>query len=510
MYIPDFSDPALSALLNDRGLTRRGETFLDLLRKFFDRVKDYPNMTAVEKNQAWRYLTEGRLMPATQLLVGATAPDKSVGSCTVIDFDLSQPSRTFELLEERSILGEGVGIDLTKTANPAATAQAINERLKVLSDKLRAEKQRPPALMLTCSSDHPRVEEFCRVKAGADLNDWVANISVKIESVDGLLRLMDTVSNGIHSNGEPGVLFSSEIDESNPNPEMPYVSTAPCAEAMLALDEQCVFVTVNVAAHIRDGQVDFDDFGDSCYIAALLANAVIDNAPNLSISTKYKRKIGIGLCGLHTALIYLGLEYEKSERLSSDLGEILSFRTKFASMQVAKRSNPYPGFSASRWNEPRWRENKFRAKAGRIPVFEWIELMSQITLNGLANASTVCFPPTGVSSDILGVSKSYEPHFALNNRQGIASTRQEKVPAEVTWANDAGVSESVLKTALQISPQNHLRIHRAFSKWSDDSGSKTVNLPESTTPGDISRLLLDSWDAGVKGLTMFREGCIDA
>ncbi|MEP1208408.1 MAG: hypothetical protein ABJM29_10470 [Rhizobiaceae bacterium] len=507
MYRPNFTDPTLSILLRKRGIIAADQEFPSVLRKFFDCVQKYELMTGEEKWMAWEHLQSGKMMPATQLIVGATQPKKSLGSCTVINCDTEQLDRTFDLLEKRSIMGEGVGIDLSNTSDPLATALAINKHAKRLSDELIQKNERPPALMLSCSSGHGLVEQFCMLKNDAAPKDWVANISVKIEREAHLKRLLPTISAGIHKNGEPGVLFNHNIERSNPNPEIPYVSTAPCAEALLATDEQCIFVTVNIAAHVCNGYIDFVSFAKSCRVAALVANAMIDSTQELSDTTKYKRKIGIGVCGFHTALIYLRLPYATSEKLCGDIAEVLSFESKLASLHIAQRSAPYPGFSVSRWNEHLWREAKYKPTSGKVPAPYWRKLMAQIGSCGLANSSTVCFPPTGVSSDILGVSKSYEPHFTLTNRQGIASSRVEKTPHEVSWANANGVSQNVLRTALEITPVEHLKIHEAFSRWSDDSASKTINLPCSTTAQEISALVADAWKSEMKGLTMFREGC---
>ena len=506
MYQPNYMDPALSTLLKHRGIIAATDDLFTLFRKFYERVEATEYLTANEKRTAWEHLLAGRIMPSTQLLTGATQLKKSLGSCTVIPMNAADPSQTLDSLEKHSILGEGVGIDLTNMPDPCATALLINRTAKQLSEELQRKNERPPAIMLTCSSKHTRSEEFCNLKYEEDLGDWVANISLKVESDKDMQRLIPIISKGIHKNGEPGVLFMHRIEDLNPNPELPYLSTAPCAETLLASDEQCIFVSVNIAAHVREGRFDYPLYASSCRSATRIANAMIDaGTSQLSKTTLYKRKIGIGVCGLHTALIYMKTPYAQSLELSSHLGEVLSYQTKQTSMLLAKRHGAYPGFSSSRWKNRSWRKSKYRATTGCVSAHAWRELMDQIAIHGIANSSTVCFPPTGVSSDILGVSKSYEPHFTFSNRQGIASRRVRKLAPEVIWAKANRAPPGVLQLALEIPPNIHLLVHEMFSKWSDDSGSKTINLPHETTTKEISQLLMKAWKMDIRGLTMFRE-----
>jgi len=65
---------------------------------------------------------------------------------------------------------------------------------------------------------------------------------------------------------------------------------------------------------------------------------------------------------------------------------------------------------------------------------------------------------------------------------------------------------SYFKTAGEISPEDHIKMLILFSKYIDSAVSKTVNLPNSATVGDVKKAFLLAMENGVKGITVFRDG----
>ena len=59
-----------------------------------------------------------------------------------------------------------------------------------------------------------------------------------------------------------------------------------------------------------------------------------------------------------------------------------------------------------------------RHRCGAIPTSAWRDLEGLLLRDGIRDAVVVAFPPTGIVSELLGVSKSYEPHFELQVRGG--------------------------------------------------------------------------------------------
>ena len=58
-----------------------------------------------------------------------------------------------------------------------------------------------------------------------------------------------------------------------------------------------------------------------------------------------------------------------------------------------------------------------------------------------------------------------------------------------------------------ISPQGHIAMMAACQPFVSGAISKTVNLPESATAGDIEELLVESWRLGLKAVAIYRDNC---
>jgi ribonucleoside-diphosphate reductase alpha chain len=168
------------------------------------------------------------------------------------------------------------------------------------------------------------------------------------------------------------------------------------------------------------------------------------------------------------------------------------------------------------------------------------------------NATRTSIAPTGTLSIIAGTSASIEPLFALAyRRQGVlgGKTLVELNPLFLRYVRQKGfyspqleehllrsgtlrgfpcgdtgaprraetgqpeslvpLPESIcrlFRTALELTPEEHLRIQIAFQKHVDNAVSKTINLPESATPEDIANIYCQAYEAGLKGITVFRYG----
>jgi ribonucleoside-diphosphate reductase alpha chain len=81
-----------------------------------------------------------------------------------------------------------------------------------------------------------------------------------------------------------------------------------------------------------------------------------------------------------------------------------------------------------------------------------------------------------------------------------------------TLADVPGVPEDarrLFQTALEIAPEQHLRIQAAFQKHVDNAVSKTINLPESAPAEQIADIYRHAWELGPKGVTVYRYGSKD-
>jgi len=218
------------------------------------------------------------------------------------------------------------------------------------------------------------------------------------------------------------------------------------------------------------------------------------------------RKIGLGIMGWAEALSLLEIPYESDAAL--DLAEILmkfiATRSRDASIGLAQERGPFKN----------WEKSIFYP---RTPI---------------RNATRTSIAPTGTISIIADTSSSTEPFFALAYQR--KHVLQDEILEEInknllhylvvnglnrsdiideimetgTLENLTGIPEPVkciFRTALEIHPQWHLRHQAVFQKYTDNAVSKTINLPQDSTPSAIGEIYQDAWKQGLKGITVFRN-----
>jgi ribonucleoside-diphosphate reductase alpha chain len=151
----------------------------------------------------------------------------------------------------------------------------------------------------------------------------------------------------------------------------------------------------------------------------------------------------------------------------------------------------------------------------------------------LRNATRTSIAPTGTISILAGTSASIEPLFALAYRREHVlgeQTLTELNPLLLRYARQHGFyseefvrqlqvrgtlaglpgvpapAQELFRTALEISPEAHLRMQAAFQKHTDNAVSKTINLPHEATVETVEEVYRQAWEWGCKGITVFRYG----
>ena len=149
------------------------------------------------------------------------------------------------------------------------------------------------------------------------------------------------------------------------------------------------------------------------------------------------------------------------------------------------------------------------------------------------NATYTTIAPTGSISIIAETSSGIEPIFAVvyqksnileNNTFFEVNPIFEKISKKEGWYSQAlvqkiirnggkvtGIPEvpkhwqRVFRTALEVTPEWHVRMQAAFQRHVNNSISKTINLPHDATVEDVEMILKTSYEQGLKGLTVFRD-----
>ena len=418
------------------------------------------------------------------------------------------------------------------------------------------------------NSNHPDIERFITAKDGnKSLRNF--NISVLImpdfwehyenntpyplvNPKDGTVVktvnprvLFDKIVYQAWESAEPGVIFFDKVNDYNPFYEHlgPIVTTNPCGEVLLYPNEPCNLGSINVWAFAKQDEegnayVDWDALKEvtrSC--TRFLDNVIeVNNFPlkaieEMSLAT---RKIGLGIMGLGDLLYELRLPYntEEGRKFMEQLMEFIAYWSKMESIELAKARGNLPYYDKSFY------------KKGRLPIrgadlreewhFDWDKMSEDIKRHGIRNGYTTIIAPTGSISMIAGCSSGMEPVYSIVFEKNVkvgsfyyVDPAAEKVLREEGLYNDKLMEDinehkgsiqrieyvpervrKALVTAMDITPEDHIRALASFQKWVDSSISKTNNFPADATVEHMRDSYILAYKLGCKDVTVFRDTSI--
>jgi ribonucleoside-diphosphate reductase alpha chain len=329
-------------------------------------------------------------------------------------------------------------------------------------------------------------------------------------------KVFDMIINMAWRNGEPGIVFIDRINRDNPTPKLGEIeSTNPCGEQPLLPYESCNLGSINLARMLSYDagrySVDWDKVRDTIHWSVRFLDDVIDvnryPLPQIGDMTRSNRKVGLGVMGFADMLLTMGIPYDSDEAL--DLGrKLMRFvddEGHKASVALGKERGSFPNFNDS-------------TLKGRFDV--------------LRNATVTTIAPTGTISIIAGASSGVEPIFAVayvrnvmdkdilpevnpifeavSKAKGFHTDElMKEIAAKGTVKGIRGIPEDIKRvfvTALDISPEWHVKMQAAFQEHTDNAVSKTVNFPGEATPKDVEDVYVLAYKLGCKGVTVYRYG----
>ncbi len=326
-------------------------------------------------------------------------------------------------------------------------------------------------------------------------------------------EIWNGIVDGSWKNGEPAILFDGHINNDNMLIKVGRIeSTNPCGELPLLPFESCNLGSINLSKYFVNGSIDTTSLKEDTKKCVHFLNNVIDkNAfplDKIKEASNNSRKIGLGIMGYHDLLIKMRIPYDSNEALNV-LDSILKLIRETAeeeSHKIALEFGSFPLHALSEWEKP------------------------------MRNANVCCIAPTGSISLIAQCSPGLEPLFSLVYKRtntvnkeflmvndlfdadlkkmiGDDKALYEKIITEIYQKGSLqeidiipDAVKAVYKTALDISPEWHVKTQARAQKWIDSSISKTVNLPNNATKEDVARIFIQAYDSGCKGLTMYRNG----
>lgn len=402
------------------------------------------------------------------------------------------------------------------------------------------------ALLMSLDAKHPQINDFIKIKSDLQkINN--ANLSVEVddefmEAVDLYYKTGERKTLHIKSNfkgypdydivpidiyklmmehaykyAEPAVLYMNRFKNYN---IMEHVtsynieSCNPCSEQPLAPHSMCALCSFNLSEYVLNpftdkAYFDFESFGKDMYSAVKAMDSMIDenmdNHPlkeQIEMATKF-RNIGIGAMGTYDMLIKLGVAY------SSDAGidfirEFFHqmFRVAvFASSDLASKLGSFPGYE----------ECVFDSEI--IKNHFSMEEIKDLKSKGLRNCSLLSIAPTGTLATMIGCSYSTEILFAKSyDRKTVSLGGKEEIhkvyPNIIKDYIEHGgnIDDPILETAYTIDPYRRIEFQKAVQDSVDTACSVTFNLKEDVSQEYIEKLYLSGWKAGLKGISIFRDG----
>ena len=500
------------------------------------------------KNKTLNFVEDAEIVLGTSLYTNLLRDKRPMGACIVLPYDVRKDQSYIKKeLEPHILNGVGTGFDLSETKNPVETLNALNEILKEYDSKT----ERPPAGIAILDVTHSDILEFINAKRNVDFNGWRFNISVAIPNEfmqkvtnNENVKLMNgkevsaksiysAIIDSMHYCGEPGIVFKDRVEATNPLPNHKYRGMASCAEIGLEEGEMCLFSHINLSKFLdkNSNKINYYEMGK----ATEALSKALDNVIDINISEKVgedniasqKRRFGIGVCGFADLLANMKIPYgsRRSLEILANCLEVINYSSKKASMELAKEKGKFPLFDESRYNE---RDFLIKHSSVGSPISQslWDKLYDDIQKYGLRNATTTALPPTGSSSRIVGASYSIEPYFDLRNNQifyekinELDYLSQEEKQQIIDIVNKTGSCQDIkslqnligdtFRLGNEISYQDHLKVVGIAQKFIDDGISKTINLEKNATKEEIDNAIRLAYDLDLKGISVFRDGCLD-
>ena len=402
------------------------------------------------------------------------------------------------------------------------------------------------ALLMSLDAKHPQITDFITIKSDLQkINN--ANLSVEVddefmEAVDsyyktGERRILPIKNNfkGYHDYeivpidiyklmmehaykyAEPAVLYMNRFKNYN---IMEHVtsynieSCNPCSEQPLAPHSMCALCSFNVSEYVLNpftdkAQFDFISFNKDIYSAVKAMDYMVDeNMQNhalpeqIDAATKF-RNIGIGVMGTYDMMLKLGYAYSSNDGIEFIRGFFHNmFRVAVqSSADLAEKLGSFPGY------EPCVYDSKIIKNHFNIHEIE------NLKKQGLRNCSLLSIAPTGTLATMLGCSYSTEVLFAKSyERKTVSLGGEEKIHQiypniiKEYLSHGGNINDSILETAYTVDPYKRIEFQKAVQDSVDTACSVTFNLKENTSQEYIEQLYLAGWKAGLKGISIFRDG----
>ena len=318
-----------------------------------------------------------------------------------------------------------------------------------------------------------------------------------------------------------------------------------CTEVTLPTDGDnvavCNLVSINMARHIVDGQVDWHRLEESVRLATRQLDNLVDinelPIPEARRADNENRAVGLGLMGFADSIEQLGYSYEDNQTydFADQVFEFISYMSIDESANLAQERGVYNNFKGSGWSlgevpidtlkkleVDRERELTVKKESVEIlPALDWETLRAKVK-RGMRNATLMAIAPNANIGLVAGTSPGIDPRFTqMFSRNKISGKYLEINPnmmqalrGENLWEKtretileNHGDIESIAeipdsikkiyKTSFSVSPYAYIEVAARAQKWVDMGISRNMYL-EIRDINEIMNIYSTAWDKGLK------------
>ena len=344
-----------------------------------------------------------------------------------------------------------------------------------------------------------------------DLSTWIASGRKVIQYKTVKAReLWSAIVESAWASAEPGIWFNERSNKmANSWYFNPLISTNPCGEQPLGAFSVCNLGAINLSKFYDEENRDvaWNELRQTVQYATRFLDNVIDTTPyffqeNEAVQ-KAERRVGLGTMGIAELMLKLGVRYgsDVSVELIDQIYKLIAITAYETSSALAEEKGAFPHFDAEKFIESGYMQ--------AMPQ----NLRQKIRRDGIRNVTLLTQAPTGTTGTMVNTSTGVEPFFSwVYYRKSRLGLHEEQVPIVKDWYEahpDAEALPDYFVTAMDLTPEEHVKVQGAFQRWIDSAISKTCNVPNDYTVEQVSDLYRYMYELGCKGGTIYRDGSRD-